>query len=227
VSTVVVVSPHPDDETLGVGGTLLQHAANGDRAHVIFMTSGEQGGQGLSPEETRVIREDEAARAAAILGLAGIEFWHEPDGALDASDALIERLASRIAELAPTWLYAPHPAEQHQDHAATARAVAAAGKRAGIERVLGFEVWTPITTIGHIVDISDEMQRKLDAIRAYESQCAVLGFDAAFEGLARYRGEMHSWPGGPFAEVFTNLRDCELGPDPTIAPDIVDPQSMR
>jgi hypothetical protein len=42
-------------------------------------------------------------------------------------------------------------------------------------------------------------------VRAYRSQCAVVGFDAAVQGLNRYRGELHSWPGGDYAEVFERL----------------------
>jgi len=46
---------------------------------------------------------------------------------------------------------------------------------------------------------------KLRAIRSYRSQCEAVPFDHAFRGLARYRGEMHSWPGGPYAEAFAVL----------------------
>ena len=72
--------------------------------------------------------------------------------------------------------------------------------------VLGYEVWTPVQKLVEIVDISPCMATKLRAIRAYRSQCAVLDFDAAILGLNRYRGEMHSWPGGRYAEVFTAVR---------------------
>jgi LmbE family N-acetylglucosaminyl deacetylase len=65
-----------------------------------------------------------------------------------------------------------------------------------------FEIWSPLGDVDEIVDISDVIDEKRRAIRAYRSQCAVMRLDDAFVGLARYRGEMHSWPGGPYAEVF-------------------------
>ena len=56
--------------------------------------------------------------------------------------------------------------------------------------------------VAEIVDISPHLATKLRAVRAYKSQCAAVGFVQAVRGLNRYRGEMHSWPGGDYAEVF-------------------------
>jgi LmbE family N-acetylglucosaminyl deacetylase len=83
----------------------------------------------------------------------------------------------------------------------------AAGDRlAGPPVVLMFEVWTPLETFDHIEDISEFVGVKRAAIRAHASQCAVMWIDEAVLGLNRYRGEMHSWPGGDYAEVFRRLR---------------------
>ena len=73
-----------------------------------------------------------------------------------------------------------------------------------------FEVWTPLTVIDEIVDITPHIEIKLAAIRAYQSQCGVLKFDDAMLGLARYRGEFFCWPkpeehSGQYAEVFKEL----------------------
>jgi hypothetical protein len=60
-------------------------------------------------------------------------------------------------------------------------------------------------SISVVIDISAFIEIKLAAIRAYETQCCVLRFDDAMAGLARYRGEMHSWPDGDYAEVFIEV----------------------
>lgn len=200
---VLVISPHPDDESLGCGGTIRKLVADGAEVRVLFLTSGEAGGHDLPADGVGSMRESEAVRACEILGAGEPAFWREPDGGLQPSDRLVDRLVTVIESSPPELLYVTHPQEDHADH----RAAAALVKRAVTElavspRVLHYEVWTPLQRIDEIVDITDFIDDKMAAIRAHESQCAVLNFDAAFQGLARYRGEMHSWPGGPYAEVF-------------------------
>jgi LmbE family N-acetylglucosaminyl deacetylase len=207
-SRILVVSPHPDDEAIGCGGTLRKHICDGDEVRALFLTSGEQGGHGLDQKEARRIREGEARKAAAILGIKEIEFWRGKDGALRATRRLVGRLAAAIEVYRPDRIYAPNDLESHPDHRAVARLVRTARRRAGVQcRVLLFEVWTPLTTVDEIVDISSHLETKLAAIRAYRSQCAVLRFDDAVLGLARYRGELFCWPKpdpdhGRYAEVF-------------------------
>jgi N-acetylglucosamine malate deacetylase 1 len=83
---------------------------------------------------------------------------------------------------------------------------AAWDRLAGPPIVLMFEVWTPLETFDHILDISEFVAIKTAAIRVHVSQCAEIRFDEAALGLNRYRGEMHCWPGGAYAEVFRRLR---------------------
>jgi N-acetylglucosamine malate deacetylase 1 len=206
MGSILVVSPHPDDESIGCGGTLRRHVLNGDKVHAIFLTSGERGGHGRSKEETRRVREQEAREAAHILGLAHIEFWGVPNGALRVTKGLVDRLCSKIAELGVEVVYVTHDREMHPEHRAAARLVrrAVTGMRPLISKpeVLMFEVWTPLQRMDQIVDITPYIDTKIAAIRAHKSQCDVLGFDDAFVGLARYRGEMFSWPEGEYAEIF-------------------------
>jgi N-acetylglucosamine malate deacetylase 1 len=204
MARVLVVSPHPDDETLGCGGVLRQHAEAGDEVRVVFLTSGEHGGHDLPPTEAGPLREKEALRAADILGIGQVEFWRHRDGALKATKGLAERLRGLIRGDGVDFIYAPHAQEMHPDHRAAARiTLRAAG--AGPE-IRFFEVWTPLARMDDVIDITAQIDVKMAAIRAYESQCRVMPFDEAFLGLARYRGEMFSWPDGQYAEVFVQGR---------------------
>ena len=209
MARVLVLSPHPDDESSGCGGTLSSHVAAGDAVRVVFLTSGELGGHGISPEATREKREQEATAACAILGCERFEFWRAPDGRLRAESALVERTANYLLEWRPDLVYTTHPGEMHPDHRAAARIVSLAIAKlpaAAAPLVFLFEIWTPLSKLDRIVDITRWMEQKLRAIRAYESQCAAVRFDDAIAGLNRYRGEMHSWPEGDYAEVFTQMK---------------------
>lgn len=198
---VLVVSPHPDDETLGCGGTLAKLARAGAHTKVVFLTSGEAGGHGTAPSDAGHQREKEAEAAADILGIGCVEFWRERDGQLEAAGSVVQRLRTELDTWSPDVVYAPHEGEMHSDHAAAARIASLATAGSDID-VQFFEVWTPLSRMDEIVDITDTVEVKVAAIRAYASQCRVMRFDDAFLGLARYRGEMFSWPDGDYAEVF-------------------------
>ena len=206
MTTVLAVSPHPDDEAIGCGGVLRKHVLDGHDTHVAFLTSGEAGGHGR--EEAGAVREREAEAAAAILGLADIEFWRHEDGRLSVNDESIDRLAKNLAHTDPDFIYVPHEGEMHPDHRASAEILRQALQRNGESSAIvrTYEVWTPMQDMEHIEDISDVIGIKLEAVHAYRSQCDVMRFDEAIGGLNRYRGEMHSWPGGDYAEVFGALR---------------------
>ena len=200
---VLVISPHPDDEAIGCGGTLRWHVEQGDNVEVIFLTSGEHGIRGKDPVYTTRLREKEAEQAAKVLGYRVFEFWRELDGGLRVSTALMERLRKKINHFKPHVLYVPHADEMHRDHRAAARLVRRVLRHlANPPEVRFYEVWTPLQQIDHVQDISAQIKIKLAAMRAHKSQCAIMRFDDSALGLARYRGEMHSWPGGPYAEVF-------------------------
>ena len=205
---IMVISPHPDDESIGCGGAICGHVAAGDTVYLELLTSGEKGGHGLGEHETAQKREAEASTAAKILGIAHIEFYRRNDGSLSANTELATLLASRLEASKPHLVYIPHPREQHPDHQPLAKLLRRALRRlrnADPPRVLAYEIWTPLQQLDEIVDITPFLERKLEAIAAYASQCRVMDFVEADRGLARYRGEMHSWPGGEYAEVFAEL----------------------
>jgi LmbE family N-acetylglucosaminyl deacetylase len=125
---VLVLAPHPDDETFGCGGALLLHRRHHDPVRVIFVTSGEagdwQGGTDAGVFRTR--REAEAAKALACLEVTEWEFWYYPDRGVEADGRFINRLTEAARAYGATLIYAPSPLEQHPDHRAVAHALRAA-----------------------------------------------------------------------------------------------------
>ena len=203
---VLVVAPHPDDESIGCGGALCKHAARGDRTAAVYLTSGELGLKHLAREKAWQIREAEAGRAATILGLAETVFLRGPDWSVcDETSRLSTGLRAVLEREAPQLIYLPHPGEWHPDHKAALPVVRAALEGSGVDRVIlrGYEVWTPLSEFDHVEDITAVMPRKLRAVRAHRSQLKEFDHERAVRGLNEYRGALTAKC--LFAEVFQCL----------------------
>ncbi len=203
---VLVIAPHPDDEAIGCGGTLLQHALAGDRVVAAFLTSGELGLESLPKDLAWKVREEEAAAAAEILGVAALEFFRLPDW---TAGEHVEEGAGKLAQVlqreAPGLVYLPHAAEWHPDHRAALTIFTAALLREEIPvpEARAFEVWTPLSEYDCVEDISATMRGKLAAVRCYRSQLGDFRYDRAVRGLNQYRGALAGRCG--FAEVFQTI----------------------
>jgi LmbE family N-acetylglucosaminyl deacetylase len=206
---VLVISPHPDDESIGPGATLAMHARLGDLVSVIFITSGIHGDASgrYDPAEYTSLRQAEAREAAEVLGLSELEFWDYPDGCVvnDGDLATVaDRLADAFSRFAPDVLYVPHPGETHSDHFYASVAAARARKSSGLTApTLGYEVWSPLD-VDVVIDVSDTYTVKLDAIRRYETQLESTDIIRAVDGLNRFRACLLP-DKGLWAEVFQEL----------------------
>ena len=206
---VLVIAPHPDDESIGCGGTICLHSAQEDRVTVVFLTSGELGLKQLPCEEARRIREREAEAAADVLGIATLEFLRLPDWYVgDRVGGAALALRPVLERTAPQRVYLPHEAEWHPDHRASMPVVREAlrGSTIPSPRLLTYEVWTPLAEYDDGQDITPVMRRKLQAVRCHRSQVAQLRYDRGVRGLNQFRGAI-AW-GCRFAEVF---RWADLG----------------
>lgn len=210
MNNILVISPHPDDESIGCGGTIIKHITNGDIVHAVFLTSGEKGGHKIPNDKIVNIRELEARNAADILQIQNLCFWREPDGEFEVTEKNVKRLIEKIQNFRPDIIYVTHEQEMHPDHQAAALLVRTAFNQlpttAKKPIIWMYEIWTPLQEMAHIVDISDYIDIKKNAVRAYKSQCDIMKLDEAILGLNRYRGEMHSWPGGDYAEIFLAMK---------------------
>ena len=204
---VLVLAPHPDDESIGCGGSILHHAKKGDRIVTVFLTSGELGLKGVTTEEAWRVRETEAHKAGKILGLNELVFFRQPDWYLRKR---IRKAAAQLKFLLeqerPQLIYLPHPKEWHPDHQAALPIVKAALALARLRNteLRGYEIWTPLARFDQVEDISDVITPKLRAVRAYRSQTTEFDYVKAVRGLNQYRGAIAARCG--YAEVFQDLR---------------------
>lgn len=188
---LLVVSPHPDDAEIGVGGLLAALCAQGRRVWALELTRGELG-TNAQPQE----RWEESVAAAKVLGLAGRVQLELPDGFIDANDqGQAAALVAVIRRLRPTWLVtAPEPL-RHPDHQATP---GLAARAVFLSRLATWQPELPplrlhgagalpepadrweTVTVAHVTpedgrpsllfDISAHWERKLEALACYRSQ---------------------------------------------------------
>jgi len=204
---VLVIAAHPDDETIGGGGTFCKHTARGDRVTAVFLTSGELGLKQLPRETAWQVRESEAKRAAAILGIIHLEFFHLPDWTLrDHIHRGARLLRTVLQRETPQMVYLPHPCDGHPDHQAALPMLRTAVREGRLPKpeLRGYEVWTPLPEHDHVEDITDVMPRKLRALRAHRSQLEEFDYVRAVRGLNEFRGELAGK--SQYAEVFQTLK---------------------
>ena len=200
---VLVIAPHPDDESIGCGGTICIHTDRRDRVTVAFLSSGESGLTDLPAEEARRVREGEASEAASLLGVASVSFLRRPDGHLgDGVAQTAAALRPLLEREEPRVVYLTHQRDWHPDHRACFRIVRTAlgSIRFPPPHLLCYEILTPLTEYDRAEDITPVMGRKLRAVRAHRSQVRQLRYDRAARALNEYRGAMSQV--GRYAEVF-------------------------
>ena len=201
---VLVVAPHPDDETIGCGGSLALHTQVGDPVKVVFLTNGAKGdSSGKIAKEVYVeLREDEAGKACACLGVTDLEFWSYEDRALAGSRGVLRRMVDLLEDFQPELVYAPSPLEFHPDHRAACFLLCDAIRsiQFGFE-IAFYEIGQPLR-INLLVDITDVLDRRVRAMEAYESQLKERPYKDISIALNRYRS-MTLPEGSTHAEGFS------------------------
>lgn len=200
---VVVLSAHPDDESLGCGGTMALLADAGAEVSLVIATDGEAThGSALTGEETARLRRDEGTRAGKILG-ADTRWLSHPDGGLaHRLDHLAGDLAAVLAERRPDALFLPWFLDGHPDHQALSDALALVPAVPAEMEVWGYETWTALVP-NRVVDITAVIDRKREALATHRT--AALAFDlSAGLGLSRWRS-VHGLLGRGHAEAFLAL----------------------
>jgi LmbE family N-acetylglucosaminyl deacetylase len=183
----LVLAPHPDDETLGCGATIARKLAAGASVQIVIATDGRYwpASAKVSAAALVEIREEEARRAGAILGIAreNIAFLRFEDGRLGDNRRLLrDRLVAILDRTNPEEIFAPSIIDTHPDH----RALSELGRelvqaRRGCSPFLyEYPVWfwdPRILRLRHlrklrtrIVRMGEFGARKRDAIAAYRSQ---------------------------------------------------------
>ena len=118
---VLVIAPHPDDETLACGGTIALHAQAGDSVTIAIVTDGGSSRAGwLSREAIVHARRLEAEKTTARLGTSELVLMALPEGQWRQQE-LTDKLATLLEELRPHVIYCPSCVDFHPEHLRVAR----------------------------------------------------------------------------------------------------------
>lgn len=204
----LVLAPHPDDETIGCGGTVALMTAAGTDVSVVIATSGEYSvaEPGTAGPEAARRREEEAASACRILGAGEPVFLRLADGdLLSQVDTLATRIAEQLAGREPDLVFVPWPLDDHPDHRALAMALGRALGEDGIPagcQVWGYEVWAPLPA-NRLVDVSAVWGSKVDALDRHRLGRETFDLNAHL-ALSRWRS-IFALQGTGHAEAFLAL----------------------
>lgn len=221
MNRVIIFSPHPDDETLGCGGTILRHIEEGDEVHWVIFTKHEP--ESWSTEQI-LKREKEIDRVSKLYSFSSIIKFEYPAATLDQilTAPIIQRIQKLCDKLSASIIYLPFPGDAHSDHEVVYNSVIAASKsfRApSIQKIICCEIISETNFNLHpnynafrpnyYVDITKYLESKIDIMSNYESEIGEHPFprsSKAIEALATLRG---SECGVEFAEAFMIMKEVK------------------
>jgi LmbE family N-acetylglucosaminyl deacetylase len=215
----LIFAPHPDDELLGAGGTLLRRKAAGGHLALALMTHIDAA-HGWAAEVV-ANKESQIKEAAQFIGFDAVHRLDFPSTRLDEVPLrlLVDAVSQVIKNYQPHEVFVPHWADIHSDHRVAFDAVASAVKwfrYPSVERVLAYETLSETEFSlrpdqqfrpNVFIDISDHLDAKLAALQIYSAELGPFPFPRSAEAvraLAMVRG---SAAGFHAAEAFELLRE--------------------
>ncbi|HNX90777.1 MAG TPA: PIG-L family deacetylase [Candidatus Omnitrophota bacterium] len=217
---VLFIACHPDDETLGCGGTILKHKALGDEIYWAILTNIDENNGW--PKDKVLSRQCEISAVARAYGFKKVFKLDFPTTKLDAipMNTIVSAISNTLNEIKPEVIYVPNKSDIHSDHKTTFDAVMSCTKTFRfpyIKRVLMYECLSETEfapaisnlafTPNVFVNISAYVSEKIKIMNMYEGEMGAFPFPRSaenIEALARYRGATAGFCG---AEAFVLIKE--------------------
>ncbi len=218
---VLVFAPHPDDEVLGVGGTMAKRASAGHNVFVCVVTKGTAP---LYNEKGIQVVQQQCHEADRLLGAKDTIFLNFPAVMLETVPRyeLNGKISDVVQQIKPDEVYIPHRGDMQLDHKMIVDAAMVALRpkyKHIVKRIYAYETlsetgWDIPNTVNDFIpnvyeDISDTLQKKLQAMQLFKSQLGVFPearSNEALEALAKFRGAMVNCRA---AEAFSLIREIK------------------
>jgi LmbE family N-acetylglucosaminyl deacetylase len=219
MSKVIVISAHPDDETLGAGGTLLKHISEGDDINWLIVTHVYEE-QGFSKDRV-VSRQSEIEKVSKIFGFSNVYKLGHPTMKLNDTilHELIDQISRIFQNLKPEIIYVMNRSDAHSDHRIVFDAVVSCTKSFRypyIKKVLMYECLSEtefaptlpekVFQPNYFVDISNFLEKKVEIMQIFVSELGEHPFPRSIkniEALAIHRG---ATAGVNYAEAFQIIK---------------------
>ncbi len=216
----MVIAPHPDDETLGCGGTLLKHKDKGDEIYWLIITSINV--ENRWKKQKVESRREEIDKVSEMYGFCSIHKLEFPATKLDTipMNDLIYAISKVIMKVKPSIVYIPNRSDIHTDHQTAFKAIMSCTKNFRypfIKRTCMYECLSEtefapalpadVFVPNIFVDITTFLEKKVKIMKLYQGEEGVFPFPRSEENiraLARYRG---ATAGVRAAEAFVLLKD--------------------
>lgn len=220
---IMVVATHPDDETLGCGGTLLKLAHKGATIHWVLVTAAHEPGYSAEQIATQAEQVENVRQAYPFESLTWLRY---PTTCLDTMplDSLIVALHKCLAQVRPECVFLPNRSDVHSDHRVVFQVLSSVLKpiymrSLGVNRVLACESISeteaapPLPECAFLptvfVDISETFERKMEIMGLYKTEVhpePLPRSPSAIRAQARFRG---ATIGVEYAEAFMLIREIE------------------
>ncbi len=234
---ILVIVAHPDDEVLGMGGTIKKLTKNKNQVKIVIMATGiaarrstdfkNSSNYNISKNDQKIIEKQistvkiHAQKAAKILGVTDIEFLGYPDNEMDTISnlELTKSVEKIIQKFKPQVIYTHTPFDVNVDHIACYNAVLTATrpkKNMIVKKVMTFEVpssseWNFTSTFAAntFVDISNEITNKIKALQCYKTEIQKYPHPRSAKSLESIGNRWGTVSGYSVAEAFSLVRFLE------------------
>jgi N-acetylglucosamine malate deacetylase 1 len=213
---ILMISAHPDDMEIGMGGTAAKLAESGSILTSVVLTDGRRSANpfALTPEALATRRKEEAQKAANILGINQVLFCNLPElKSTQYYDSAKKQMTEIIEQSSPDEIYILHPdLDRHASHQLAGKVSLEALRKSSNKKnitVWAYEVWGLFNRWDRFEDISSVVGKKLQAISEHRSQVACVPYAEGVTGLNRWRAifadPQQETINAAFAEVFIRL----------------------
>lgn len=213
MKSVIIISPHPDDLEIGMGGTVAKLLSAGYDLVSLVVTDGRRSTDTdtLGEQQLADLREREVTASSNILGIKTLELLRMDNVETEDSRSFLRDSFNSILEkYKPAEIYIPHPEiDKHRTHRTVSSLVLEVLRRVTSRGTMPvcwcYEVWTPFEWYDRIEDISEFVDIKKQSIEQHRSQTSYKNYTDGILGLNRYRAVFNEISGHSdmkYAEIF-------------------------